>query len=339
MKHLIALLALLALFGCSSDSLPYNQRFPDRTYIEVDGVNVNYIERGAGDYLVLVHGFASSVRTWQDVIPELARNYHVVAIDLKGFGYTEKPLDSDYSTKGLAEFTRRTMDLLGIEQATLIGNSLGGGISLQLAATYPERVQRLVLIDAAAYPHKKPFIVGCASWPGAGCLASILVARPTFRDSLEQVYFNDSLVTDKLVDDYYAAYQLDDATAATLEVIEDRSVETEEGQLPDYTKIEIPSLVIWGREDLWIPLEQGQRLAQELPQAKLTVIPDCGHVPQEEKPMVVAQLILDWLKDNPVGESTRRELGVGGLGGYPSSATGAGYPAPVTPSAQPAATP
>jgi pimeloyl-ACP methyl ester carboxylesterase len=336
MKYITTILALIMLLGCTTEQLPYDKRFPDRTFVEVDGVNVNYIERGAGEYLVLIHGFASSVRTWQDVIPELARNYHVVALDLKGFGHTEKPLQSDYSTYGLSEFTRRTMDLLGIEQATLIGNSLGGAISLHLAANHPERVQRMVLIDAAAYPHKQPLLFNCAYLPGAGCLTSILITRPTFRNSLREVYFNDSLVTEQLVDDHYSIYDLENATDTMLEVLLARGAETESGKLPDYTKIDVPSLVLWGREDIWIPLEQGQRLAEELPQGQLSVIPDCGHVPQEEKPMVVAQMILDWLADNPVSASQRREIGVGG---YPSMVTGSAYPAGVTPSAQPAATP
>jgi pimeloyl-ACP methyl ester carboxylesterase len=250
----------------------------------------------AGETIVFIHGFSSSLFTWRSCLEPISKKYHVVALDLKGFGFSGKP-DSLYTTDEYVEFVVRFMDTLGLQSATLCGNSMGGGIAWRTALKYPERVERLILVDSAGYPSNRsglPFIMKLGSLPGMGKLFALFTTRGRIRASLESAYYDDSEVTADVVDAYYYPMRTPGAMHAVLARMRRHSEETEKWQarIPE---IPVPTCIIWGAEDTWIPVEDAQRFHRDIEDSHLIIIPECGHLPQEEEPEKFTMHVLDFM--------------------------------------------
>ncbi|MBI9075338.1 MAG: alpha/beta hydrolase [Desulfatibacillum sp.] len=273
-------------------------------YVRVDGVRLRYTELpGPGEDVVLIHGFASSSYTWEELAPILHKQgYNVWTLDLKGFGCSEKPRDGKYDPYSLMEDVVKWMDAVGLEKAVMVGNSLGGGIASLMAMVYPEKVSRLVLINSlAAYDIPHPLIIRLSHFPMAPILARFAVSREVVRYYLKQVFFNSRLVTPEKVEAYYHALCSPGCLYAQTLVARSMTPEPFRRFMGgDYT-IKAPVLVIWGEDDNWIPLRYGRQLLEAgLGNGAFVVLPECGHMPQEEKPADTAKAILHFLKDIPI---------------------------------------
>ena len=213
---------------------------------------MRYVRTGSGPPVVLLHGFASSLYTWKDVLPALAASHDVVAIDLPGFGGSSipRPLQgASYPGVVLA-----VMDHLGLRRASLVGNSLGGSVAVAVAAEHPERVDRLVLIDSAGFNFAagdRPWILRLLAAPGVAALAERLpVRRRLVAAGLRQVFFDDALVTEERIDEYAAPMLRPGAARAAAELLSAPGP-------PDFAallaRVRAPTLVVWGREDTLDP--------------------------------------------------------------------------------------
>ena len=262
-------------------------------FADAGGARVRYVRKGSGPPVVLIHGFASSMYTWKDLLPALAAGHDVVAIDLPAFGGSPIPRPADgtvYPAVVLA-----LMDHLGLERAALVGNSLGGSIAVAVAAAHPERVSRLVLIDSAGFNFEvrdRPWLLRLMSAPGAAAIAERLPVRKRLvAAGLRQVFFHDELVTGERIDEYAAPMLRPGALRASAEVLASTA--------PDFAaltaRVRAPTLVIWGRDDQWIPLEHADRFTRAIAGATAVVLDACGHLPQEEKPAEVAALVRAFL--------------------------------------------
>jgi pimeloyl-ACP methyl ester carboxylesterase len=271
----------------------------DARYETVDGHRLRYVRAGAGPAVVLVHGFGSSIYTWKDVIPTLARGHDVVALDLPGFGQSEQPADLSFE-----DFPRAVLGLmraLGIERAALVGNSMGGATPAAAAGDEPERVSALVLIDAAGFnlgPSQRPGVVSLAMSRAGWLLAFLPGQRLVVEASLRQVFHDESRVTPERVAEYLAAVRRPGTSSAL------RSLGASLAGRPGVvaralSRIRAPTLVLWGGDDRWIPLADADRFVAAIPGSRMVVIPDCGHVPQEERPAEVARLLLEFLAESP----------------------------------------
>lgn len=264
-------------------------------FVDLEGARVRYVRKGRGPAVVLLHGFAASIYTWKDVLPALAEAGHdVVAIDLPGFGGSSipRPLDgSAYPGVVVA-----VMDRLGLDRAALVGNSLGGSIAVAVAAERPERVDRLALIDSAGFNFgagDRPLLLRLLAAPGVGAAAERLpVRRRLTRAGLRQVFFDDALVTDERVDEYAVPMTRPGAARAAAELLAN-PVPSDFDAL--VARVRAPTLVVWGREDTWIPLAHAARFTAAIPGSTSVVLDACGHVPQEEKPAEVAARLRDFL--------------------------------------------
>lgn len=251
----------------------------DATFVELDGVRVRYVEAGQGTPVVLIHGFASSLETWDAVIPRLVEAGHrVIALDLRGFGWTDRP-PGDYSSEAQARLVLALMDHLDVQRASIVGHSYGGGVALRLALIAPERVDRIALYDAWAYSGQLPafFHVARADALGEAMFATWYGERVDDRMAL--AFFDQRYVTIELIDAVEAALRRPGTYAAALAAVRAMHYEAVEDQ---YRTIEHPVLLLWGREDRVTPLEVGERLSRELPGARLVVYPGCGHFPMIE---------------------------------------------------------
>jgi pimeloyl-ACP methyl ester carboxylesterase len=271
-------------------------------YETIDGLRIRYVRSGKGSPVLLLHGIASSIYTWKDVLPTLAARHDVIAMDLPGFG------DSAVSERPSGELNVRTvislMDRLGIARASIVGNSLGGAIAVAVDARVPARVDRLVLIDAAGYNFKPadrpPILRFAAAVPPR--IAAALPIRPMVTLALRQVFHDHRLVTPERVAAYVEPLRRPGAAAALNRLL----LATDDLGFPEVIRsVHAPTLVVWGRYDTWIPVRDAARFAADIPGAQVVLV-DAGHMPQEERPAETAALVARFLAEVSAGEDARR---------------------------------
>lgn len=253
-------------------------------FVDIDGVRIHYQDKGTGTPVVLVHGFSSSTYSWKDVFEPLAKNYRVIAVDLKGFGFSGKP-DGDYTRRAQAILVMHLLDHLKIEKAWLVGNSMGGEVSLNIALQDPRRVAGLILIDSAGVtvPGSNSLAPGYAGTPVVGpmLIALALTSDRLVRQGLEKSFYDDAKVTAERVAAYYRPLKTRGGQLAALRARMQWGLYPIEQEL---NKINVPTLIIWGAEDGLIPVEAGRKMNSLIKNSTLVIIDKCGHVPQEEMP-------------------------------------------------------
>jgi pimeloyl-ACP methyl ester carboxylesterase len=264
-------------------------------FAEIDGVRLHYQEKGTGTPLILLHGFTSSTYSWKDVFEPLSKNFRVIAIDLKGFGFSEKP-DGDYTRRTQAVLVSHLLDHLRIEKTWLCGNSMGGEVALNFALQNPQRVAGLILIDSAGVT-----VNGGGSLtprylliPVVGRILTTLslTTDKLVREGLEKSFYDDRKITDERVAYYHRPLQTRSGQLAALRA------RTQAGQFPieqGLSKVIAPTLIIWGAEDELIPVPAGRKLNSLIKDSKLVIIQQCGHVPQEEMPERVGEEITKFI--------------------------------------------
>jgi pimeloyl-ACP methyl ester carboxylesterase len=253
-------------------------------FADVDGVRLHYQEKGAGPPLVLIHGYTASTFAWKDVFEPLSQQFRVIAIDLKGFGFSGKP-DGDYTRRAQGDLALRLLDHLKIDRAILCGNSMGGEVSMNAAVRHPSRVSALILVDSGGVTVSGSGSVtpGVAQWPVIGPViaALALTSDSLVRDGLRKSFYDDSMVTDEQVAAYYRPLKTRDGQHAAYLARVQGAINPIE---PEIGKIKQPTLIVWGAEDELIPLEAGRRLNSLIAGSRLVVFDKCGHLPQAEMP-------------------------------------------------------
>jgi pimeloyl-ACP methyl ester carboxylesterase len=287
-----------AFSACATVPRPAGERLtPFRTELardgtlrelEVDGRRYCMAELGQGPPLLLLHGLGGSLYDWRHLLRPLAQDHRVIALDLLGAGESEIPETEDYSVAAQARRVKGLLDRLGIPQASLMGNSYGGGIALRVAQDWPERVDRLVLINSICYAKQIPGYVGLARWPWADCVADTLPLGDIARWVLRGSYRDPGKLSQDELDAYVAELRAPGRRRAILQIL--RAVVP-----PDSTEFEArlksiraPALLLWGKDDATVPLSLGRALEKDLPNARLIEL-DAGHVPNQEAPREVLQ--------------------------------------------------
>jgi pimeloyl-ACP methyl ester carboxylesterase len=276
---LIAWVVLAAGSGCLSfHSGVMAGEPPGATFAQVEGARVRYVDRGHGPPVVLLHGFASSIENWALVLPELSKTHRVIALDLKGFGWTDRP-NSDYSPPAQAAMVKALLDELGVGPAAVVAHSWGSSVALAFALAWPERVTKLALYDAWIYEAQLPSMFQLARAKGLGEALFALFYAERADERIALGFYDPGLVTQQLVDDVERAFERPGTRAAALATVRGmRFAEVEER----YRGVSARTLLLWGREDVVTPLSIGERLARQLPNARLVVYPRCGHFPMLE---------------------------------------------------------
>jgi len=243
---------------------------------------------GRGDPVVFVHGLLASSATWEDALEPASAGRPGIAVDLPGFGCSDRPWPFDYSVDGQAQGLVDFLDARGIERAVLVGNSLGGAAVMRVAAEHPERVAALVLVDAATSEAPIVWPVRVMRSPLLGELSLSLAARPFVAYGLRRWLFADSgRVTSHAIDDAWFPLTIPGTRRAALAAI--RSDPRRYVGLED--RLRVPTLIVWGGKDRLIPVSEGERLAARIPGARLVVLPDAGHLPQRELPEAFARVV------------------------------------------------
>jgi pimeloyl-ACP methyl ester carboxylesterase len=293
---LVFLLAV-ALPGCVSlrPFAEVHREIPVDRFIRVGDQLVHVEQTGSGEPVVLIHGFGASTYSWRKVIPDLSRSHRVVALDLSGFGYTQRPTArASYTREAQAQLVLGTLDALGIDRAHFVGHSYGGGITLYLASQHPERFRSMVLVDSSAPTYANDRRSRLAAFrPLDSLLARLVFLKPAMiRRSLLSSFWDDSLVTDDLVQAYQERLAIEGATDAFYGL----TAPAPAGAKVELDKINVAALVIWGAHDTLIAPETGRRAAARMPRAEFVLFDRSGHLPMEEEPEAFLHAVLPFLE-------------------------------------------
>ncbi|MEQ9362744.1 MAG: alpha/beta hydrolase [Leptospirales bacterium] len=268
-------------------------------FVELSPVlRVHYRDEGPrqAPVLVLIHGTASSLHTFDDLTRELREEFRVIRFDLPGFGLTG-PCDDDrcdYSPEEDAEFVRRLLQSLGILQPVAIaGNSLGGRIGWEFALRYPEQTSALVLIDALGYDWPaKPMAITMARVPFVKYLQRYVTPYFLIRRSLHEVYGDDDLVSEELIDRHFELLLREGNRAAFIARV-NHELDADGRRIKE---LRLPVLIAWGAADAWIPVDHARLFQRDIPGARLVLYEGVGHVPHEEAPARVARDMARFLR-------------------------------------------
>lgn len=271
------------------------------SFIDAQGIPTHYHDAGDGSVVLLIHGSGPGVTAhanWRLVFPRLSQHFRVVAPDVLGFGYTEVPEDVSYDVDTWVSHVAAFLDALGIERCSIVGNSFGGALALHLAARYPERVDRLVLMGSAGSSFELT--------PGLDTAWGYEPSRENMRELLELFAYSDGLVDDALIDNRYQASLrpgVQEAYAAMFPAPRQRWIDALALDEKDLAEVQSQTLVVHGRDDKIIPVAASERLAEVLPKSQLRVFPQCGHWVQIEKADEFYELISNFLGEHEPADS------------------------------------
>ncbi|HEY7507744.1 MAG TPA: alpha/beta fold hydrolase [Nitrososphaera sp.] len=258
----------------------------DFQFTEVDGLHVRYSDSGSGRPLLLVHGLGGAIESWTNNIDALAKETHVIALDLPGFGYSDKP-KMNYTIKFYADFLASFVRKLGIAPLAVVGSSLGGHVACELAIMHPQAVSKLIVISPpGALP--KSF----TGTPALKRYVKVLEAR-----SVAEVKKALFAVDKKPVDDGYAKIVFEklampDAKEAFMSALKGSASAPRLGKrLP---KIKAPTMVLWGKDDLMIPAKYIAPFV-DMKNSRIVLLENCGHRPHVDRPAVFNRLIADFV--------------------------------------------
>lgn len=294
----LGLAALLALVVVAAFAVGFRLDLPVETlkpryanaasrFVAVDGLDVHYRDQGPRDapVLVLLHGSAASLHTWEGWAARLQDEIRVVSVDLPGHGLTGPwPDGGDYSAEGYVRFVERFAAALKLERFALAGNSMGGAIAWTFAATRPQLVEKLILIDAAGYPHDRAQrFFGLLRLPGSGFLLRWFAPRVMVARTLRSLYGDPAKVDDALVDRYR-----DLARREGNRAVLQRRLQQFQPDIALLARLKMPVLVLWGGKDRLLPPADAFRFHNDIENAQLKIYSEAGHMPMEELPEVTA---------------------------------------------------
>ncbi|WP_452227112.1 alpha/beta fold hydrolase [Lacinutrix cladophorae] len=297
----LVLLLIVVCFGYKDiplDKLKEKYANTASKFISVNGMDIHYRDEGiANDSLpiVLIHGTGASLHTFNAWTEDLKKEHRVIRMDLPAFGLTGPFPDRDYAIKNYVQFIENFLSALHVNKCILAGNSLGGKIAWSYTLENPKKVDKLILIDALSYPTEArsvPLAFTLAKIPILNKALTFITPKFMAKSSVENVYANKTKVTDALVEQYFELLLRPGNRQAFVDRI------MQENTSDSYKKIstiKTPTLILWGKEDLLIPVSNAYKLKRDLSNSSLVILDQTGHVPMEESPKKSLQAIKDFL--------------------------------------------
>jgi pimeloyl-ACP methyl ester carboxylesterase len=309
---LYSLLSLVTLIGAAgfwayTPDIPVarlKQQYatPPSQFLDMEGLSVHFRDEGQALVdsipLVLIHGTSSSLFTWDAWVKELGSAYRIIRLDLPNYALTGSDGKTIFMGPDYAAFVARFLDRLSIKKCYMAGNSLGGEVTWQFARLYPERVEKMILIDAAGMPvapKNSPVGFRIAHMPVVRDLVKYLTPRTIFESSIRNVYADPTKVTEAQIN-LYADMTLREGNRAAL--IRRFKVDkmSYDNHSTNLSNVHTPTLIMWGAQDQLIPLDAAYQFATTLPNDTMVVFPNAGHVPMEELGKESAAAAIDFLR-------------------------------------------
>jgi pimeloyl-ACP methyl ester carboxylesterase len=299
----IILIAVVFIFfgnnDKSVDELKVKYAGAPSAFIAVDGMEVHYRDEGNKTDslpLVLLHGTGSSLQTFDAWATLLKNEKRVIRMDIPAFGLTGPFPDRQYSIDHYVDFIHKFLSAIGVQKCIIAGNSLGGQIAWNFTAQFPSMVQKLILIDAAGYPFQSksvPIGFKMARTPVLKNIMTFITPRFMVKGSVENVYADKSKVTDELVNRYFDLTLRNGNRQALVDRL---NLKEDTSSVKLIKNIQQPTLILWGENDLLIPLTIALRFHNDLPNDTLIILKNVGHVPMEESPQESLAPLLEFLK-------------------------------------------
>ena len=265
--------------------------------VNVDGMRIHYKDTGPQDapVLLFLHGFGSSLQTWDVWAGSLEQKYRVIRLDLPGFGLTGPSPSNDYSELNDVNTLTQFVDKLGVSELSVIGHSMGGKIAWTFAAAHPDRVKALVLMAPDGFP--QPEAIGTKPYAMPAIMGLMKYCLPSYavRKSIEPAFADASALDDKMVSRYHDMLRAPGVRAAILER-GNQTIYTD--PVPRLRKIKAPTLLLWGEEDKMIPSSNATSYAGVLAQSKTVFIPKLGHLLHEEQANIGLAKVTEFLEAN-----------------------------------------
>jgi pimeloyl-ACP methyl ester carboxylesterase len=297
----LAAAACAALASCAPIVAFHDSEVEFRTVKTPSGpLRLAIMDRGQGPPILLLHGFATSSFTWQGVEPELSKRHRVIAVDLRGFGASDKPIDDRYSIFDQADAIEALIEQENLKDLTVVGHSFGGGVTLALALRSAQqgrpRIRNIVLIDSVAYKQPIPIFFQLLQVPMLGEVSMTLVPPEVqAAQGLRLAYYDRNKITKRAIAEYASTLYSPAAKHALVKTVEQLIPPNVEELAERYKSIKLPALVLWCKDDKVVPSIFARRLKSDLANSELIVFSDCGHMPQEEKPLDTARAIEGFL--------------------------------------------
>ncbi|MCH3884233.1 alpha/beta fold hydrolase [Tenacibaculum aquimarinum] len=268
-------------------------------FVEIDGMEVHYRDEGKGMPIVLIHGTGASLHTWDYWTSKLKEKHRVVRMDLPAFGLTGANSNGDYSIENYTNFLTKFLHKVELDSMYLVGNSLGGNIAWNFTAENPKAVKKLVLVDASGLPTNKPqpWIFKMAKTPIVNSMFLYVTPRAVIKDNIEQVYEDDSKISENLITRYHEMALREGNRKAFIDRAKTDFKLGDNSNLEKLKSIQNKTLLIWGENDNWIPLDNGKRMDSLMPNSKLIIVKNSGHVPMEESPKESLLLFEDFINN------------------------------------------
>jgi pimeloyl-ACP methyl ester carboxylesterase len=264
-------------------------------FIDVEGHSTHFIEKGAGSPVILIHGFFYDTFMWHNNIDTLARRFKVYAIDLWGFGYSTRE-HLDYGYPLYARQLLGFMDALGIQKASLIGQSMGGGTILHFAQTHRDRLDKVILVDGAGLPNPLNLMGQIANLPLVGELMFNLPGSWMRKLVLRQNFIHDpAYITDAYFEQMTRFHQIKGTTTVGMTILRKQFFDTLQDEIRAYGQMDVPTLIVWGKEDRSVPVDRGEAMHRILRGSRLEIIDHTGHCPNDEGSAVFNRLACDFL--------------------------------------------
>ena len=302
---LLFIIAVIIMFG--HRDIPLNElkikyANSSSSFIAVNGMDVHFRDEGLQTDtipIVLIHGTGASLHTFNAWSDRLKKSHRIIRMDLPAYGLTGPFPDGNYTMAHYTTFLKDFLTALNIKQCVLAGNSLGGAIAWNFTLEQPSMVTKLILIDASGYPiasKSVPIAFSLAKIPVINKLLSFITPRFLVRASVENVYFDSSKVTDLVVERYFNLT----LRAGNRKAFVDRLKTPKDTSTYNNIKyIQQPTLILWGSQDLLIPVENAYKFQEDLPNNTLVILENTGHTPMEESPLESLAPVLNFLKTWP----------------------------------------
>jgi pimeloyl-ACP methyl ester carboxylesterase len=291
----LALVAVVAVGGAFAVSVPDRPLDQLRArwapapsaFLTVDGMDVHLRDEGPrddGEPIVLLHGTAASLHTWDGWTRALARRRRVIRLDFPGFGLTGPFPDGDYTMAHYVRFLGHFLDALRVGRCVLVGNSFGGNVAWHVALAEPGRVAKLILVDSGGYAHastKTPIGFRIARLPVLNKIVEYVTPRSAIESSVRDAYGDPGRVTPALVDRYYELTLREGNRRALVQRLQQKRRGQDAERIRE---LKLPTLILWGGRDRLVPLSVGRHFKQDIAGSELVVLDELGHVPHEEDP-------------------------------------------------------
>jgi pimeloyl-ACP methyl ester carboxylesterase len=282
----------------SLEELKVKWAYDNSQFLEIDGMPVHYRINGEGEPLVLIHGTGASLHTWEKWTEILEKDFKVISLDMPAFGLTGPNPERVYTLAYYAKFLDAFLEKIEVDKFSIVGNSLGGGIAWKYTSLFSNKVKSMILIDPMGYPRKGelPFALRLAANKYASQYLKTVTPKALFYKSMNEVYHNDALVTDELVNRYYDLYLREGNRQAFV----DRAMSIEKVDTLEIATIKTPTLILWGAKDEWISPEDAPKFKKAIKGSELITYSNAGHVPMEELPKLTAHDARIFLEKNLV---------------------------------------